>query len=198
MDRREVLPWVALPQTGPTGRPSRTATVLYLEPNSSCDVGETARVPLKAHQAEGHKALRATERQRPTEEMRDTPLLPRFSHHLPRSPRTPPRAQRHTEAERRPNTRSQSQAASEECSSPLCRGIEDREDDEVTARRPRPNLRRACACVHRRRDGVGSPRALRTESTPSSDHPRFRVVPPVGETAFSPRSRESGLALVKQ
>ena len=144
-----------------------------------------ARVPLKAHQAEGHKALRATERQRPTEEMRDTPLLPRFSHHLPRSPRTPPRAQRRTEAERRPTTRSQSQAASEECSSPLCRGSVDREDDEVTARRPRPNLRRACACVHRRRGGVGSPRALRTESTPSSDCPRFRAVPPVGEIALS-------------
>ena len=72
--------------------------------------------------------------------MRDTPLLPRFSHHLPRSPRTPPRAQRRTEAERRPNTRSQSRAASEECSSPLCRGVEDHEDDEGTARRPRPTF----------------------------------------------------------
>ena len=65
---------------------------------------------------------------------------PRFSHHLPRSPRTPPRAQRRTEAERRPTTRSQSQTASEECSSPLCRGNEDTEDDEVAARRPRPNF----------------------------------------------------------
>ena len=198
MNRREVLPCVALPQTGPTGHPSRTATVLYLEPNSSCDVGETPGSRSKQIKPKDTKALRATERQRPTEEMRDTPLLPRFSHHLPRSPRTPPRAQRRTEAERRPTTRSQSQAASEECSSPLCRGIEDREDDEVTARRPRPNLRRACACVHRRHGGVGSPRALRTESTPSSDCPRFRAVPPMGERALSPRSRESGLALVKQ
>ena len=130
-----------------------------------------------------------TERQQPTEEMRDTPLSPRFSHHLPRSPRTPPRAQRRTEAERRPNTRSQSQAASEECSSPLCRGSVDRKDDEVTARRPRPNLRRACACVHRRQSGVGSPRALRTENTPNSDCPKLRAVPPVDETTFSPRSR---------
>ena len=71
--------------------------------------------------------------------MRDTSLLPRFSHHLPRSPRTPPRAQRRTEAERRPTTRGQSQTASEERSSPLCRGSVDREDDEATVRRPRPN-----------------------------------------------------------
>ena len=198
MDRREVLPCVALPQTGPIGHRASHGNCCFILSQSQVRCQRNARVPLKAHQTEGHKALRVTERQRPTEEMRDTPLLPRFSHHLPTSPRTPPRAQRRTEAERRPNTRSQSRTASEECSSPLCRGSVDREDDEVTARRPRPNLRRACACVHRRHGGVGSPRALRTESTPSSDCPRFRAVPPVGETAFSPRSRESGPALVKQ
>ena len=167
-----------MPQTGADRATALRTAPCFILSQSQVRCQRNARVPLKAHQAEGHKALRVTERQRPTEEMRDTPLLPRFSHHLPRSPRTPPRAQRRTEAERRPNTRSQSQAASEECSSPLCRGSVDREDDEVTARRPRPNLRRACACVHRRRGGVGSPRALRNRENASRPAAAHAAQPP--------------------
>ena len=127
-----------MPQTGADRATALRTAPCFILSQSQVRCRRNARVPLKARQAEGNKALRVTERQRPTEEMRDTPLLPRFSHHLPRSPRTPPRAQRRTEAERRPTTRSQSQAASEECSSPLCRGSVDREDDEAKVRRPQP------------------------------------------------------------
>ena len=165
--------------------------LVLLAPNFSCGVGET-RESRSSTKAKGQKALRATERQRPLEEMRDTLLLP------PLLETTIPGL--HALLLERSVAPKQSSARPQKPEPSSLGGVFI--SLMLGSRRPwrrrgsgqasPTNHRRACACVHRRRDGVGSPRALRNR-----EHAKQRPLSESssatgGRERLSPRSRSCG------